>query len=65
MTTICLSKLTRKEKDHARYIAHREERLEKQRVYYRLHREQCKAKVKECKRRRDERLRYLLQNYGR
>lgn len=52
--------MTRQEIDHARYMAQREERLKRQRAYYRSHKEACKAKVKECKRRRDERLRLLI-----
>lgn len=31
--------MTRKELDHARYLKHRDERLKKQREYYRAHRE--------------------------
>ena len=31
--------MTRQQKDHERYIANREERLKKQREYYRTHRE--------------------------
>jgi hypothetical protein len=31
--------MTRKQKDHERYILHREQRLERQRAYYRTHRE--------------------------
>ena len=31
--------MTRQELDHARYLNHREERLKKQREYYRTHRE--------------------------
>lgn len=45
--------MTRQEIDHARYMAQREERLKKQRAYYRSLKE-------ECKRRRDERLRLLI-----
>ena len=31
--------MTRQELDHARYLNHRDERLKKQREYYRTHRE--------------------------
>ena len=31
--------MTRQELDHARYLNHRDERLKKQREYYRAHRE--------------------------
>jgi hypothetical protein len=31
--------MTRQELDHARYLKHRDERLKKQREYYRAHRE--------------------------
>ena len=40
------SRLRRKRKDHERYIANREERLEKQRTYYASNRKQCIAAVR-------------------
>lgn len=40
------SRQRRREKDHERYIAHREERQEKQRAYYAANRERCIASVR-------------------
>ena len=37
--------MTRKELDHARYLKHRDERLKKQREYYRAHREYYESKA--------------------
>lgn len=55
--------MTRQEKDHERYLREKEKRLLRQSLYYRSHKEEVKRKVKECKRKRDERLREkLLQN---
>lgn len=41
-------------------MAHQSERQAKQRDYYKSHREQVKAKVKECQRKRIERERLAL-----
>ena len=38
--------MTRSESDHLRYVARREERLERQREYYRAHREEILAKAR-------------------
>ena len=46
------SVMRRKRLDHERYMRHREERTRKQREYYAMNRERCKAKVRECKERR-------------
>lgn len=40
------AKERRRKKDHLRYIRQREARLEKQRAYYREHKEECKLSVK-------------------
>jgi hypothetical protein len=47
--------MTRQERDHLRYMAHQSERQAKQRDYYQSHKEQVKAKVRECERKRIER----------
>ena len=44
----------RQQLDRDRYMRHREERLEKQKAYYRENRERCIQKVKECQKRREE-----------
>lgn len=41
--------LRRKQLDHERYIAHREERKAKQRAYYAANRERCIAAVRASK----------------
>lgn len=56
------ARLRRRKFDHERYIAHREERLEKQRAYYCAHREQCIAAVAKCYKRKSQ-IKYLKQ-YG-
>lgn len=38
--------MTRKEKDHERYLRNRDERLEKQRAYYQTHRSDILQKKK-------------------
>ena len=50
------SAMRRKFLDHERYMREREARKRKQREYYKVNREDCKAKVRECmkKRRRRE-----------
>lgn len=48
--------------DHERYMRNREERLQKQRDYYRNNTERCKASVNRCKKKRVERERLLLFN---
>lgn len=48
--------------DHERYMRNREERLQKQRDYYRDNTELCKASVALCKKKRVERERLLLFN---
>ena len=48
--------------DHERYMRNREERLQKQRDYYRNNNELCKASVKRSKKKRVERERLLLFN---
>lgn len=50
----------RKQRDHERYMAHREERLARQRTYYILNRESCIASVKQSKRKR-----FIRELYGR
>ena len=49
----------RREKDHQRYTAHKEERCAKQRAYYATHREQCIASVRNSERK------LFIKNYGR
>lgn len=44
--------IRRKRLDHERYVRQREMRLEKQKEYYRTHKEQVKRKVRECERNR-------------
>lgn len=52
----------RSQLDHERYMRNREERLQKQRDYYRDNTELCKASVALCKKKRVERERLLLFN---
>jgi hypothetical protein len=54
------AKTRKQQRDHERYMRHRSERLERQRMYYREHREQVIESVKACQRRRVEKLRALL-----
>lgn len=49
------SESRRSQLDHERYMRNREERLQKQRDYYRNNTELCKASVKRCKKKRVER----------
>lgn len=49
------SESRRSQLDHERYMRNREERLQKQRDYYRDNTELCKASVKRCKKKRVER----------
>lgn len=58
--TCPLSKLKKKEYDRKRYMRKRDELLAYQRNYYREHREQVRAKVKECQNKREERQREEL-----
>lgn len=44
--------MTRKERDHERYMQQREERLQRQRAYYAAHREQCREAVKRSREKR-------------
>lgn len=44
----------RKAKDHARYMSEREERLAKQREYYRANRERCILAVRLAEYRREQ-----------
>ena len=52
----------RSQLDNERYMRNRDERLQKQRDYYRDNTELCKASVKRCKKKRVERERLLLFN---
>ena len=52
----------RSQLDHERYMRNREERLQKQRDYYRDNTELCKASAMRCKKKRVERERLLLFN---
>lgn len=56
------SESRRRQLDHERYMRNREERLQKQRDYYRDNTELCKASVALCKKKRVERERLLLFN---
>ena len=56
------SESRRSQLDHERYMRNREERLQKQRDYYRNNTELCKDSVKRCKKKRVERERFLLFN---
>lgn len=49
------SESRRSQLDHERYMRNREERLQKQRDYYRNNTELCKASVALCKKKRVER----------
>lgn len=42
----------RKQLDHERYLRQRDERLERQRAYYRENREKCREAVKKSQRKR-------------
>lgn len=44
--------MTRKERDHERYLLQRDERLKRQREYYATHKEKCRESVKKSKRKR-------------
>lgn len=46
------SKTRRKALDHERYMRNRDERIAKQRAYYRQHRDRCILSVKRSKRKR-------------
>ena len=49
----------RQQLDHERYLRQREERLRKQREYYKANRERCRESVRKCQMRATvERLRY-------
>lgn len=56
------SESRRSQLDRERYMRNREERLQKQRDYYRDNTELCKASVALCKKKRVERERLLLFN---
>ncbi len=56
------SKSRRSQLDHERYMRNREERLQKQRDYYRDNTELCKASVKRCQKKRVEKEKILLFN---
>lgn len=56
------SESRRSQLDHERYMRNLEERLQKQRDYYRDNTELCKASVALCKKKRVERERLLLFN---
>lgn len=56
------SESRRSQLDNERYMRNREERLQKQRDYYRDNTELCKASVKRCKKKRVEREKILLFN---
>ena len=56
------SESRRSQLDHERYMRNREERLQKQRDYYRDNTELCKVSVKRCQKKRVERERLLLFN---
>ncbi len=56
------SESRRSQFDHERYMRNREERLQKQRDYYRNNTELCKASVALCKKKRVEREKILLFN---
>lgn len=56
------SESRRSQLDHERYMRNREERLQKQRDYYRDNTELCKASVALCKKKRVERERLFLFN---
>lgn len=52
------AKTRRQQKDHERYIRHRDERLERQRAYYREHPEYYKQKAREWEKRKREEILY-------
>ena len=51
--------MTRKERDHERYMRQRDERLKRQREYYATHREQCRESVRKCRIRATEQYKQL------
>lgn len=48
--------MTRKERDHERYLRQRDERLKRQREYYATHREQCRESVRKSQQQRIQKL---------
>lgn len=48
--------MTRKERDHERYMRQRDERLKRQREYYATHREQCRESVRKSQQQRIQKL---------
>lgn len=44
--------MTRKERDHERYMRQRDERLKRQRAYYQANRDRCRESVRNSERRR-------------
>ena len=52
------AKARRRQKDHERYMRHRDERLERQRAYYREHPEYYKQKAREWEKRKREEILY-------
>ncbi len=54
------SESRRSQLDHERYMRNSEERLQKQRDYYRDNTELCKASVKRCKKKRVEREKNII-----
>ena len=52
------AKARRQQKDHERYMRHRDERLAKQRAYYRQHPEYHKQKAREWEQRKREEILY-------
>lgn len=56
------SESRRSQLDRERYMRNRDERLQKQRDYYRNNTELCKASVALCKKKRVEREKILLFN---
>jgi hypothetical protein len=52
------AKARRRQKDHERYMRHRDERLAKQRAYYREHPEYHKLKAREWEKRKREEILY-------
>lgn len=52
------AKARRRQKDHERYMRHRDERLTKQRAYYREHSEYYKQKARKWEQRKREEILY-------
>ena len=52
------SRTRRQQLDHERYMANREERCAKQRAYYQENKERVTASIRDCERRRIERLKH-------